>query len=389
MNTNTNHIKIPKPRLISPRDRDTSILPTQTPIHYDDTAILNNTNSKEKKNNSECENQDTLAMDSTLQFNTPFKRPKVTTRMDTNDSPFKLEMSDEPKLRDIERSRERDIHGIGVFFSRPIQSNYNETSATDNNAIIKQENIGKDLVFSDSEIPKRFDNLLEILYTIFTSTTTNSDKKMLLPEYYILNAILYKKFLKCFNGEISDLSLKSIERKLQPIISFSTSKRPEECYKYILYKVVKYLKTKFRYQFKLQRVQLEKFYEYYFGETAKKFNMPLEAFYFPNKSKKLAKNTLNSRYFSLIFKSNKFTTAVYSYIQQELIEDHYKIVTTKLNQFIKKLHQSIADCKFSNWLDTSSLANGLFKSGQLKLPWTLSEVQEAALRVTELIEEHR
>ena len=227
-----------------------------------------------------------------------------------------------------------------------------------------------------------------LLYALFTRINISTHiAQPSAPEMQILNVLLYKKFMKCLTSSELSAPFKQICVKLESIVSFSTSKRSEECYKYLLSKAVKYLKTENRSRFKVKRVALDKFYSFYFGEIALRENIPLEAFYFPSKSKKAkGSNTLNKKYFTTVFKSARFSAAVVDYINNKLVEDHAADVIKKIKQLVQKLRDTVNSETQGYSNDVGSLINRLMDSKQVKLPWTLAEVQEAALRVVELIE---
>lgn len=232
------------------------------------------------------------------------------------------------------------------------------------------------------------DTLAKLLYNIFTEGPLLEEcRELSLLELQILNAILYKKFYKCLNPTELQSPRDSLTAKFRSIVSFRTAKRPEECYKFVLFKAFKHLKSQFRTQFKVKRVQLEKFYNFYFGDVAKGEKLALDAFFFPSKSKKKqSKNLLNHRYFSLVFKSRRFICEILDFVQNNLVEAHFEDAPKKIGQFMKKLKTYLGSDSQTNWPDPSQLAGKLFDSKQLKLPWTMAEVQEAAFRVTELVD---
>lgn len=389
MDTTTNHLKIPKPRNNSAEDAHTQVPKIISPLATPNANTKTVTNALVKNKKCEYGGNDSSDLNSTLNGNTPFKCLQKDITRESPIRPLNLNITNQGQSIDISQVKNQKIQKLETSIAQ-------ETTYIKKNAYIfpdeefrETDYLAENLSVTFHDLNKDIDNLFSILCNIFTSKQDFKNKDLSLPGFCILNAILFKKFSKYLNIDDMRLSFQSIENKLQSIIPFSASKRPEECYKYILSKVKKHLKTRFKCQFKVKKIQWNKFYDYYFGETARKNNIPLESFYFPNKSKKLAKNSLNSSFFSLIFKSANFTNALKTYIDRELVRDHKKDVYKKLNKFIDKLQTLLVDCKSLNWLDARSLSNEIFKSAQLILPWTLFEVQEAALRVNELIEDYK
>jgi len=233
-------------------------------------------------------------------------------------------------------------------------------------------------------------NFAMLLYSIFLNADKISEcHELSYRELQILNAILYKKFYKCLNFCDLNSQFQNVLSKVRSIVLYSISKRPEECYKFLLSKAIRYLKSEFRAQFKVKRVQIDKFYNFYFGEIAKKEKIQIQKFYFPSKSRKHnARSSLNSEYFSLIFKSQRFVNDLKEYISNKLFADDQNDVQKKIEQFLAKSEKALGSVDLSCMNDVNYLAGKLFVSKVLKLPWTVFEVKEAVVRVGELMKSY-
>lgn len=348
--------------------------------------------------------------------------PKHLKRIETNDTDYgpigdNYRMKDKP-LMDSKQSKNRILHhafsfdtifwnkgkgmdyikarifsiqSIGIVF-RQLSNGFNEYNAHTSIETCNQSRSQPptNIIIEDSVFTQN-GNLFVLLNDIFAnSNLLNNDIKPTLKEIHILNAVLHKKFHKCLEMEDLQQPYNTILAKFQSIITFSTSKRPEEYYKYLLSKAIKHMKAEFSSRFKIKKVQLDKFYRFYFGDIAVEKNLPIEAFYFPSKSKKQKeKNMLNSKYFRLIFKSDRFVDAVQRYIKDDLIQHHREDVTKKLKNILMKLNSVFNTFSSQYFYDTNVLGNKLFSSKHTKLPWTLTEIQTAVCWVTDLVETYK
>ena len=341
------------------------------------------TNSDEKDNND----QESLGLTSKKYKNNKKKKLKNELLTHENDS-LKHNMNLKYANTFATMSKHNvKIHHIGRILNQ-LKCNQNAKCINNNYLWVNRKTVENEAQMLNTTSFNNFNLFAMFLYDIFIQKNElRACYNLSLVELHILNAILYKKFHKCLSSEDLNLPFQIILTKICSIIEYSNSKRPEECYKFILLKTMKHLKLKFRAQFKIKRVQLEKFYNYYFGDIAKAKGISLEHFFFPSKSKKVkTKTSLNSAYFSLIFKSNKFVSDLKIYMEYYLYDEYYNDISKKWTQFLSKLFPILKTVKISKICDVSHLVEKLLDSRQLSLPWTLSEVHEAVARVTELIE---
>lgn len=387
MPVKSQHLKIPKPHLEPPDDLKRFTTAPEDGIKVSDIRFLTTNPCIDRNIGAESADQNSLGLSSMLHCDSHSRCLEVRNLTSINSLPM-ISCWGHARCWPVVRTKKLNIQTMGTILGQST-ADIDQNSTT--SLFVLQNNTdveNPDQKCNQVQINNGSDNLSTLLHSIFTHIDSlHTNQKPSIIELQILNGLLYKKFLKCLTPADLQAPFHLIKLKLQSIVSFSTAKRSEECYKYLLSKTVKYLKAEFRSQFKVKRVQLDKFYMYYFGDIAKKEHLSVEAFYFPSKSKKnKGNNTLNLKYFTLIFKSMRFVLAVRKYIEHKLTKEHYKDVFKKVSQFTKKLKQRLNSGMFQSFDDINFMVGKLLETKQVKLPWTLAEVQEAALRVNELID---
>lgn len=184
-----------------------------------------------------------------------------------------------------------------------------------------------------------------------------------------------------------------IRNRLTQINSQNSKKRPEENYKFIFKRCLKYLRDKLKEHTtkKYKKKEFEKyFYEYYFKEIADKEGMSIEQFYHPRNSKskfKKAPKTINNEYVDNISKSKDFVDRFLTYMNEELKPNYHMTIDIKINGLIKKWIEIFVIEK-----DRSSalkeIKNYIEKNKKCKLPWNDKEIQEAISAVNKLFRDY-
>lgn len=236
---------------------------------------------------------------------------------------------------------------------------------------------------------KHLDKLFALLVKIFTrKELIEADIMLNINELRVLNYILHRKFLKRLNSKDLESSVSTQLSKLTSIITSKSHKRPEECYKFIFTRVLKFLKKSFRKNFNIKQNLDEQFYGYYFAELSEKNQESLDTYYYPLTKKDNKKETLNSSYFNKIFQSKNFINDLVKYVNEHLNEEYKAEIIQKLENLLLKWdpHFTEEGHKLDRSIDEIKMY--LMKNKRCKLPWTLDEVKEAVLRVYSLIDTH-
>lgn len=237
---------------------------------------------------------------------------------------------------------------------------------------------------------ENLDKLFALLIKIFTrKQIEEKDLKISLNELKIMNYVLHRKYSKRLTTKDLGADVSIQLSKLSSIVGSKSHKRPEECYKFIFTRVLKYLKKSFKKNFNIKSNLDEKFYGYYFANIAQQNDMSVEEYYYPLTKKSKKKETLNAEYFAKIFQSQDFINDLVKFINEHLNEEYKTEIIQKLESLLLKW-----DKYFDNDSTTvlernmDEIKTYLMKNKRCKLPWTLDEVKEAVMRVYALIDTH-
>lgn len=255
------------------------------------------------------------------------------------------------------------------------------------------ENEGMQLEDMDSiqepEIIK-LKSLWEFLEDLFINMTPSEEQfaKLALIDEQILNSLLQRKYGKRLPLNDSNLSLEKKLDALHEIVNSKSQKRPEECYKFVLTRVIKYLKKQLRDSEECPPDVEPFLYRHYFSDAAEQLKLPISDFHYPLTGQR-GKFKLNSYYFDKIFKSEKFIKASNDYIEN-VLEDEYRAEINKkieslLIRWDLKLQEGVADM---NEIEVS-IKEYLIKNKRCKLPWTMKEVNESIERFKKLVKNYR
>lgn len=124
------------------------------------------------------------------------------------------------------------------------------------------------------------------------------------------------------------------------MVHSKTHKRPEECYKFIFTRTLKNLLKEFQQKNTSKQDLIKKFYNHYFKADSELKNIPIENYYYPlTKVKTHANQTLNSKYFALVFGCREFKNHFLHYVEDRFISDYNKEISKKLYSLAQKFEQ--------------------------------------------------
>jgi hypothetical protein len=207
-------------------------------------------------------------------------------------------------------------------------------------------------------------------------------------EEELLNSMLQRKFSRRLRPRDFELDIVKKVDLINEIIHTKSHKRPEECYKFVLTRVIKHLKK----DLKAGRVLVHDleghFYQHYFAETAGLLDVPLSDFHYPLTGNK-GQFKLNSKYFEKIFKSPSFLKRLIRYLN-ELLERDYRIeIAKKLHSLLQRWDEMIANTRSDLQTVEQTINEYLLKNKRCKLPWTINEVLESIDRFHNLLRNYR
>lgn len=234
----------------------------------------------------------------------------------------------------------------------------------------------------------QFETLIKMLLNIFTTNTLmRSDFDNLPPfERQILYHLLKRKFnLKGvyeINQNLDTISFTSLTK----ILSTQSSKRPEECYKFILTRVIKVLKHRYEKVFRTKAQVEAHLYEQFFKETSKTLSIPITEFHYPLTGSLKGKFKLNATYFARIFRSDAFVKEINTYCSDVLLNEYTNDINRKLVALFAKWSEDLSQATPSTLVDAQRAVIDYIKfNKRCKLPWTLLEVKESIEKFTKLM----
>lgn len=226
-----------------------------------------------------------------------------------------------------------------------------------------------------------FNSLYQFLQQIFTNKLQLSLRHEISPGHeQVLQAFFRRKFkrtvpLRTANGRW----LPKLD-EIAEVLNTNSLKRPEECYKFMLIRAMKFLKDKLAKAQNVNHISDENFYAYYFGEVATTQKIDIYEFYYPfmKKAKKNAK--LNCQYYQKLRLSERFVAdcKIYmnSYFEQDQQKEISKKIVSLLRPFDRKLNRGEATetCAFG------LLVEYILNHRHCKFPWLPAEAKECLNR---------
>jgi len=204
----------------------------------------------------------------------------------------------------------------------------------------------------------------------------------------ILNSLLQRKFAKRLTNSEMELPSDRRAELINDIINSKSHKRPEECYKFVLTRVIKYLKKKLKDTADCPADVESYLYELYFKDAAQKLGLPITDFHYPLTGQR-GKFKLNSVYFDKIFKSEKFLEGVGDYINNVLFQEYRGEIAKKIESLLVRWDEQLQDPTANVAEIERNIKEYLLKNKRCKLPWTMKEVNESIERFITLIKNYR
>jgi hypothetical protein len=246
--------------------------------------------------------------------------------------------------------------------------------------------------FNSSQEPEiiKLKSLWEFLEDLFINMTPSEDHfaKLAPIDEQILNSLLQRKYGKRLPLNDPSITLEKKLDALHEIVNSKSQKRPEECYKFVLTRVIKYLKRKLRDADDCPPDVELYLYRHYFNDAADQLKIPITDFHYPLTGQR-GKFKLNSCYFDKIFKSERFIEASNDYIENVLEDEYRSEINKKIESLLirwdLKLQEGVADM---NEIE-ASIKEYLIKNKRCKLPWTMKEVKESIERFKKLVKNYR
>ena len=242
----------------------------------------------------------------------------------------------------------------------------------------------------NSEYP-HFGSLLTLLKKHFKGKKIDDkDLQISAHELDVLKSIITRKYKNKINVNVKSFFLKD---KLEEIDRLDSFKRPEENYKFIFKRGIKYLKERLK-AFEGSRLKKREldtyFYHYYFDEACKKYGMSIDEVQNPCNAKgvKTRLKTVNTEYITNMIKSDKFSKDFKDYMYENLHSDYEATIDSKIEALIRRWEELYNDTE-NKETAVQNIIDYVLKNKKCKLPWTGKEISRAMKCVEATFEECR
>ena len=229
-----------------------------------------------------------------------------------------------------------------------------------------------------------FDNLNKLLILVFSGVEiTEKEWNLTQMEEKILNSVLKRKFYNKVQNDGIRLDESNKFAFINQLAKISTLKRPKDCYKMLLGRLFRILKKNYFEKNKFSNQNVYLFYQYYFGDLAKKENIQIQAFFYPfernNKFISLfpkISHHLNFRYYERIFKSERFANDIKT-ILHKVYSDHFSELKFKFSTLLKKWEKLFYTFDNDEAMVEKTILKYLQFNNRCKIPFTASEIENS------------
>lgn len=198
--------------------------------------------------------------------------------------------------------------------------------------------------------------------------------------YYFIKRKFTPRFLKGFEKDDNSINYK----KIRQMIVSEFPRRPEECYKFILTRLIKHLKKKIESEYETHKPE-EKLYHMYFNHVAVDLGLPISEFFYPLAGKQVKTEYLNRKYFTRIFRSEAFVKEIELFCQYEIFQDFNKEFEIKVMRMLERWEGLLIKNPAKVDEIKQSILNYVVFHKRCKLPWTLTDVKLAIEKMKILI----
>lgn len=243
----------------------------------------------------------------------------------------------------------------------------------------------------DAPLPLHFEKPSKMLYRAFTEGVIDAAEFESLTDFEqeLIYYLVKRKFQSKSLRDPQETTERPSFARLTQILQLNCAKRPEECYKFVLTRVIKALKHRYEVECKTKARVEELLYEVYFRETAERLQIPLSDFHYPLTGTLKGKFKLNSVYFARIFQSDSFVREIQAYCDVVLFPEYSKDIHRKLEALFSKWGEEILKAPDSTAEVQADILTYVKFNKRCKLPWTLDEVRESVDRFFKLMAGYR
>lgn len=203
-------------------------------------------------------------------------------------------------------------------------------------------------------------------------------------ESELLFFLIRRKFV-ARNSKLSQTDfLKPSFVKIQELLDSFLPKKTEECYKFLMARTLNHIKEELESSMDT-KVSLERFYEVYFEETARKHQMPVKEFHYPLTKDLKGKINLNYSYFGKVFKCQKFLRDVEVFFEHQIFANHMEEIYKKLFLLVLKWEKMYLKQQLMQEVSEKQLLDEVTSRLRYKIPWTCEELVQAIAKFRKLV----
>ena len=266
-------------------------------------------------------------------------------------------------------------HPLPISINSGLKSPEFNNESNKNGFRLTQRTRTKKLVLLNSIVQKLFTQN-EISEMEFNGLS-KFEKQLL---YYLVKRKYIPKYLKGVEPEEVTCNY----NKIVSMVSSVFPRRPEECYKFILTRVLKHLRKKVEVDYETSDPEA-KLYEILFKKISEETGIPMADFHYPLSGNSKGKFQFNFVYFSKVFRSARFLREIERYCQNDVFDEYFKELVKKVNALFSKWEKMlIIEDQFPE-ITQQLIIKYVIHNKRCKLPWTKVDVVHAINRVSKLV----
>lgn len=198
--------------------------------------------------------------------------------------------------------------------------------------------------------------------------------------YYLVKRKYIPKYLKGVEPEEVTCNY----NKIVSMVSSVFPRRPEECYKFILTRVLKHLRKKVEVDYETSDPEA-KLYEILFKKISEETGIPMADFHYPLSGNSKGKFQFNFVYFSKVFRSAQFLREIERYCQNDVFDEYLNELVKKVNALFSKWEKMLViEGEFPE-ITQQLIIKYVIHNKRCKLPWTKVDVVHAIDKVSKLV----
>jgi len=233
---------------------------------------------------------------------------------------------------------------------------------------------------------KKLGQLSSIVQKLFLQNQVSEEEFNVLSKFekQLLYYLIKRKYIPKYLKGVEPEEVTCNYQKIVSMVSSLFPRRPEECYKFILTRVLKHLRKKVEMDFETSDPEA-KLYEILFRGISDELGIPMADFHYPLSGNSKGKFQFNFIYFSKVFQSVQFLHEIEVYCQNDVFEEYHKELAKKINALFSKWEKMLVVKDQLAETAQQLIIKYVIHNKRCKLPWTKADVVHAIDKVTKLV----